>query len=157
MRDPSVITSLQIKLEYKVVGQSVWKTLPMTDRAYFDPSYMSEDEPADINDVALHDHAVDYLDVDGSQIVLTDPLKNEARTIIESFWNGGRNRIIERTDVRCGEVNYWEIITDCQVVGQPSTVEIMRIGKKEGVLVLYSHVFITDMADGSQTEVKIYP
>ncbi len=155
-------SSLQIKFEYKLLGQSVWKTLPMPDSVYFDPSYMSKDEPPEIEDVPLYDHAVEYLDVDPSlventRIILIDSLKDENRTINETFWNGGRNRIIERTDLRSGEVNYWELITDCHVVGRPSTVEIISMGKKEGVLVLYYHVFITDNADGSQTEFKVYP
>jgi hypothetical protein len=157
-----VNAALEVMLEHKLLGQPSWRQLPITVGEYFDPDYASSDDELDIDDVPLHDHAVRYLDVSNSlvettRLTLLDNKTCKKRTIVETFWNGGCNRIIERRDQFCGVEEYWEMIIDVQLTADPLTVEIMRVGRNAETMIIYSHSIITDNADGSQTEVKIYP
>jgi hypothetical protein len=157
-----MISSIEIRLEYRLLGRGDWDELPMTAADYFDTEYMSEENGLDIDDVPLHDHAIDYLDVDYSlvantRLTIIDNKDGKRRIIVETFWHGGSNRIIERTDEHHGTEDYWEMIIDSQAVDEGRTNEIMRIGREDGIFVLLSHVFISTAADGSQTESKVYP
>lgn len=153
---------VEVTLEYKFFGHTSWNQLPISAIDYFDPNYTSDDVDIDIDDVALYDHAVDYLNTDCSliantRLTLLNNRECKKRTITETFWDGGTNRIIERKDEHHGVEIYWEMIIDSQVVGQRFAIEILRIGRKDGVVELFSHVVITTRPDGSQTETKIYP
>jgi hypothetical protein len=154
--------SIEVILEYRLLGESVWRRLPITPSEYFDADYISDDEELDIDDVPLYAHAVQYLNLDSSlventKLSLINSRAGKATTIIETFWNGGANRVIERKDVVHDREQYWELIIDSQIPGPVLTNDIMRIGRKEGVLVVLSHVMITTKVDGSQMELKIHP
>src|SRR5579875_1645867 len=153
-----MISSIKVALQYKLLGQQSWEEVPITAAEYFDANYTSEDERLDIDDVPLYDHAVEYLKVDNSlventRLTLIDNERDTKRIIVETFWNNGANRIIERRDYHHGLENYWEMIIDSQVIGDRSLNEIIRIGRKDGVIMLLSHVFIATAIDGSQTEI----
>jgi hypothetical protein len=155
---------LEVLLDYKLVGHANWKRLPLTIEEYFDPKYVSNDEEADIDDVPLHDHAIEYLGLDRSlventRLTVVNNRDGKKRIIVETFWHGGANRIIERTDQYNGKEDYWELILDSQLpsICHARTTEIMRISRKEGILGLLSHVFITAGIDESESELQLYP
>jgi hypothetical protein len=154
--------NLEITLEYKLLGEENWRPFPISLGDYFDPDYPPDDGPPDVDDVALHDHAVEYLGIARSlvantRLTLRDNRTSKKKTIVETFSNAGNNRIIERRDEHDGIEHYWEIIIDSQLQDQPVVCEIMRIGRKNSILILYSHVIIRTEADGSQSELKFYP
>src|SRR5262245_39444008 len=154
--------SIDVTLEYKLIGQADWAAHPFQGEQYFDPDYLDPGEDPAIDDVPMYDRAIDYLSVPGSLVEKTrlkirDLLRNEGRTIAETFWNGGRNVIVERTDYKSDEPSYWEVIIECQIADKPLTLEIIRIGRDEGVPCIYLHTYVTDQDDGSQTEQRVFP
>jgi hypothetical protein len=143
-------------------ADSTWIARPITYEEYFDPRYREGLGQGDIDDVPHYDHAVEYLDVDISQIentriTLLEEGSGLKRVITETFWNRGKNRVIERSDTGPVASSYWELILDCKVERLTSSCEILRIGRSDDVLAIYSHVYVEDHADGSQTEEMIYP
>jgi hypothetical protein len=79
-----------------------------------------------------------------------DPQAQTQRTIVEKFWNQGKNRIIERTDR--GAQPYSETILEIQISQEPAIWEILRLEREQGTLTPLDHAFVQDHADGSQTE-----
>jgi hypothetical protein len=147
---------LEVVLEYRLRGEEQWRQFPITLSDYLDPDY-ADDEPVDIDSVELHAHAVDYLDIapsliENTRLTLRNNRTSEKRIIVETFWSGGDSRIIERRDEHDGSEKYWEMIVDSQLQKEPIITQIIRIGRKNGVLVLYSQSIIRMNADGSQTE-----
>ncbi|MBI2807732.1 MAG: hypothetical protein HYX68_22350 [Planctomycetes bacterium] len=153
--------NLKIMLEYRLNFQTSWIEHPISVQDYFDPEFASKNEVLDIDNVPLHDHGIEYLDVNpwqvvNTRVILRDESKGLERRIVETFWNDGRNRLIERTDMLQGHLKYWEVITDVRILEQPTVTEILRVGRKNGILAVLSHVFITDNEDGSQTELQVH-
>src|SRR5262249_33848733 len=114
-----------------------------------------------LDSVPKYNHAVDYLDIDrrlirNTIIKLRDSQTTATLTITETFWNEGKNRIIERTDTGPGG-EYWEVIVDTQAQDQSPIVEILRFGRQDGLITPWYHGFIARNQDGSETETKVYP
>lgn len=133
------------------------QTIELTPEAYFD---LEPGEEATLKSVPRHDHAVEYLPVALSQVRMTRlQLLNEAvgtrRSITESFWNDGKNRVIERLD--SGPVPYWEMIFDSLVSEEPKVREILRLVRQDDALTPVYHGFFQSNTDGSRTETKIFP
>jgi hypothetical protein len=74
-------------------------------------------------------------------------------SIIERFWNHGKNRLIERTET--GPNPYWEMILEIQANQKPPLWEIIRLGRENGIVTPSYHGLIQDNDDGSQTETVI--
>jgi hypothetical protein len=148
--------SILIELAHKRRDRPDWQSTSMRPEEYFD---LEPGEAPSVGSVTRRNHAIDYLGVDASlveatRIRITDSTSNASRTITETFWNEGRSRVIERRDTP-GE--YWELIFETPVSAQPSVWEILRLGRREGLLVPYYHGFVTDNPDGSQTELRVTP
>jgi hypothetical protein len=125
------------------------------------PEEFFELEPGEtpaLDGVPAHGHAIQYLKVDPrrvrtTRLLIRDTARNQERRIIETFWNDGQNRAIERFDT--GSAPYWEMILETQVGQRPTVWEILRLGREGDVLVPLYHGRITDNQDGSQTETKV--
>jgi len=146
---------IQISIEYKLVDNSCWESLELTADEYFD---LEPDERPELDSIPKYNHALDYLNlesqrVSATKISLIDENMAAKRLIVEKFWNGGKNRLIERTDA--GKNPYWETILEVLVSETPPLWEIIRIGREKGIMTPWYHGFIEDKNDGTQKEVLI--
>jgi hypothetical protein len=144
--------AIEITIHYQQVGQAQEqvKTLDLED--YFD---LEDDEPADLDSCPRYNHAIEYLDLDPGQVQFTrltiaNHQTQDQRVILEKFWNQGRNRIIERTDL--GRSPYAETILEIQISQNPPVWEVLRLGQENGSLTPFYHAYLQDNIDGSQTE-----
>jgi hypothetical protein len=146
------ITNLTISIDYLLVDSDAWQTKVFDAENYFD---LEPDELADLDSCPRYNHAIDYLDLDPVQVqathlTLLDRQTHEQRTIVEKFWNQGKNRIIERTDA--GQTPYSETILEIQISDEPPVWELLRLSRDSGSLTPLYHAFLQDNSDGSQTE-----
>lgn len=149
------ISNISITLEYQMAGSNEWMLLTLLPEQYFD---LDPGEEIQLDCVPKHNHAVDYLDFESTQVKSTklkllDMTTNTSISIVETFWNEGKNRAIERIDAGPNE-NYWELILDLQIQDSPLTWEILRIDKRDGIITPNYHGFIQHNEDGSETEIK---
>lgn len=144
----------EITIEYKTTESTEWKILRLSPEEYFE----SEPDGGVTEDsIELHDHAVDYLDVDRqtlqvTRLTLSEAARGARRTITETFWNEGLSRIIERIDT--GPEPSSELIIDARFGDSPPTWDVLRVVREDGVLRPVHHGVIRENEDGSQTETR---
>lgn len=150
-------TNIIINLSYKLEDESNWFSQDIPPEKYFE---LENGEIVEIDCVPAHNHAIDYLDdlikikVKATRIILNDMYLKKKRIISESFWNGQKNRVIERIDFEPDE-HYNEIIIESQISVKPVITEIMRLVRNEDVLNPIYHGFIQTNPDGTETESKV--
>ena len=147
--------AIHISLEYQPLNGDRWESIPLSITDYFD---LDPDEPPSLDACPRHNHAIDYLPASASPIATTKLTLTDAqsqRQIVETFWNDGKNRLIERTDT--GETPYSETILEVQISEAPPTWEILRLERTAGLLVPLYHAFLQENANGSQTETLLLP
>jgi len=88
-----------------------------------------------------------------TKLTLSDKAQKAERVIRETFWNDGQNRVIEREDGSFAP--YWEAIVETKISEFPPVWEVLRLGRRQGILIPWYHGFIRDNEDGSQTETKV--
>jgi hypothetical protein len=148
--------SVSINIKYKLIHEQSWVNIDLTPQEYFD---LEEYEDIETDSIPLFNHALDYIKTDKekveiTQIIIHDSAKQAQITITETFWGNQDNRIIERIDV--GTVEEGElIIVESKIKDIPLIYEVIRFNRKEGILVPEYHGFITQNADGSESEEKI--
>lgn len=146
---------LVITITYQRIASPTWQSVNLSPAQYFD---LEGEESLSWDCVPIFNHAIDYLDIDASEIRCTkisieDIPQRTNRTIIETFWNHGKNRLIERNDI--GETfKDWELILESIINESPLTWEILRLDRSGEVLVPNYHGFIRRNNDGSETEVR---
>jgi hypothetical protein len=148
-------SNIQIAIEYKLNNSIHWQSVELTPSEYFD---LEPDEKIELDCIPKYNHAIEYLNLQSERIVATkliliDPTAESKRFIVERFWNGGENRLIERTDI--GANTYWELILEHQISKDPLLWEIVRLGRENGIVTPWYHGFLQDNDDGSQTETKV--
>jgi hypothetical protein len=148
-------SNVKIEIYYQLIDSRDWIFLELTPDEYFD---LEPDEKVELDCLPRYNHAIEYLDVENEQVIATkiiliDEILQAKRSIVERYWNHGRNRAIERTDI--GEYPYWEMILEVQVSANPPLWEIIRLAREDGVITPLYHGFIKDNNDGSQTETQI--
>ncbi|MEO8938416.1 MAG: hypothetical protein ABI277_02150 [Burkholderiaceae bacterium] len=148
-------TGLTITLEYQRIDASLWQRIELDAASYFD---LEVGDVPSIRGLARHDHAIDYLAVEASQLQATrltivDSALAAERIVTETFWNGGRSRAIERVD--SGDDPYWELILDFQPNIASPNREIVRLGRKDGVLIPYYHGYFQKNVDGTYPEIQL--
>jgi hypothetical protein len=146
--------SIHITIQYKLESNN-WVTIELNPDEYFE---LEPDEKVELDSVPRYNHAIEYLDVEQHQILATkitliDEQIKAKLSIIERFWNQGKNRLIERTEI--GPNPYWEIILEIQANQEPPLWEIIRLGRENGIVTPSYHGLIQDNDDGSQTETVI--
>lgn len=145
--------SVVVRLRYRRNGSSEWHEQELPAPLYFD---LDENEVAEIDSVPHRNHAIDYIDgmspadVRATELNIEDAAIGQRRRIVESFWNGGKNRIVERTDFNGDSPTYWEIIIVALISTEPHLTEILRFTRNSGVVEVCSHVMIETLADGSE-------
>lgn len=147
---------VEVSLEYQTTNEGTWQHLALTPEAYFE---LEPNETPSLESVERHAHAIDYLDpgllatLRVTRLTLHEPKTGARRTITETFWNGGKSRVIERIDT--GPRPYWEMIVDARISEHPPTSDLLRIVRHDGVPKLAYHALIRDNDDGSQTETRL--
>ncbi len=143
---------MRIRITYKVRDESE-KYLDFMPEEYFDPVDEDENETFEEDGIPKFNHANEYLDIltenlQWTEIEITET--NNGRNIKTQYFDNGKSWMSRRKDFD----GYEEIIISSQLNG--SDVHIVRIHKEhENWQVNYDGV-ITDLADGSQTERKIF-
>lgn len=150
--------SLSILLEYRLFDSSEWQTIEMLPEDYFD---LEPNEKIEWDCLPLYDNAIGYLDIDpklvsNTRIRIIDNKANITKVITTTFWNQGKNQIVERIDKGPG-IFYWLTILTIKLQDNPPVWEILRIPREDDVAKLEFHSFIQDNEDGSETEKIIYP
>ncbi len=147
---------IRIELGYKLLDSKEWKSIDFPPENYFD---LESDELVTLDSIPFYDHAIEYLVQDleiqkesvmATKVHLHDKSTKQERLITESFWNYGRNRLIERQDI--GSQTYSEIILEMLVSEVPEVWEVLRCDRLSGVLSPSYHAKIQDREDGSQVE-----
>jgi hypothetical protein len=153
------LSKIRINLDYRLVDSKEWKSIDLEPESYFD---LESGELVNLDSIPFYDHAVEYLVEDlaiqkesviATKIHLYDKSTKQERLITESFWNYGRNRLIERQDI--GDQPYSEIILEMLVSEVPEVWEVLRCYRLSGVLSPSYHAKIQDREDGSQVEQHI--
>ena len=153
------LSKIRINLGYRLVDSQEWKSIDLEPESYFD---LDSGELVTLDSIPFYDHAIEYLVEDleiqkesvmATKICLYDKSTKKERLITESFWNYGRNRLIERQDV--GDQPYSEIILEMLVSQVPEVWEVLRCDRLSGVLSPSYHAKIQDREDGSQVEQHI--
>ena len=110
------LSETRINLDYRLIDGKEWKSINLEPESYFD---LESDELVTLDSIPFYDHAIEYLVEDleiqkesvmATKIRLYDKSTMQERLITESFWNYGRNRLIERQDI--GDRPYSEIILE---------------------------------------------
>ncbi len=149
-------STIRIKLGYKLLGSKEWRSIDFLPESYFE---LESDEIVGLDSNPFYNHVIDYLVEDlevqkesvmATKVHLSDELTKQERLITESFWNNGRNRLIERQDI--GDQPYSEIILEMLVSEVPEVWEVLRCDRLSGVLSPSYHAKIQDREDGSQAE-----
>ena len=132
---------------------------PFYPEVFFD---LDPGELAEIDSVPKHNHAIEYLDADPGKIqhtvlAIANTETGASKVISETFWNGGKNRIIETNEKDDDARGNSELIVETAVNDQPLVTEIVRASRQEGPWALAYHVFIRRNPDGTEMEEKVYP
>lgn len=151
----TAVTGLTITLEYQRIDGPSWQRMELDAASYFD---LEAGDVPSIRGLARHDHAIDYLAVEASQLratrlTIVDSALPVERIVTETFWNGGRSRAIERVDR--GDDPYWELILDFQSNTASPNREIVRLGRKDGVLIPFYHGYFQENVDGTYPEIQL--
>ncbi|BBC25244.1 hypothetical protein [Pseudanabaena sp. ABRG5-3] len=150
------LSIIRINIGYKLLDSQEWKSIDLLPESYFD---LESDEIASLDSTPFYNHATEYLiedlEIQKESILMTklhlhDESTQNERFITESFWNYGRNRLIERQDI--GDKPYSEIILEMLVSEVPEVWEVLRCDRLSGVLSPSYHAKIQEHDDGSQTE-----
>lgn len=153
------LSETRINLDYRLIDGKEWKSINLEPESYFD---LESDELVTLDSIPFYDHAIEYLVEDleiqkesvmATKIRLYDKSTMQERLITESFWNYGRNRLIERQDI--GDRPYSEIILEMLVSEVPEVWEVLRCDRLSGMLSPSYHAKIQDREDGSQVEHRV--
>jgi hypothetical protein len=148
-------SDIQVTIDYKLINSDRWESVEISPDVYFE---LDPGEEIELNSIPRYNHAIQYLNLAPKTILITkltlvDKLRNNERLIVETFWNNGENRVIERIDRDSHP--YWEMILESKISNSPPLWEILRLGRQDGCLTRLYHGFIQESNDGSQTETLI--
>lgn len=145
---------IKIQINFLEKGQNVWQCFALEPDAYFD----EDDAPFSWDSVPRYNHAVDYLDNPSASLQATKLVIEVAEVhkvlITETFWNNGRNRLIERIDEDNG-VCEREVIIKLLQSDDPETWEIIRCHQTNGFFNINYHGLIATNSDGTESEKKL--
>ncbi len=155
----SDLSNIQVNLSYKLIDSNKWQSIELIPENYFD---LEPNESISLDSLPFYNHAIEYLVEDleiqreivlATKLHLCDRANRQERLITESFWNSGRNRLIERQDI--GNKPYSEIILEMLMSEVPEVWEVLRCDRLSGILTPSYHAKIQDHEDGSQTEYRV--
>ncbi len=149
---------IRVSIEYMKVSETKWTAVVLDANEYFES--VEDESLMDLDCVPRHNHAVDYLDIEprevrATRLTISSPLDGSSRIVNETSWNEGKCRVIERTD--SGARPYWELIVESRIEDQPPLWDILRLVRRDALLVPIYHAVIRENADGSEEEVPIVP
>lgn len=144
---------ISLVFKYWRKNSASWDILNISHEEYFD---LDEDENCEIDSIPLYPHFHQYLDIPVQDIhfiyvSITD--NNNRRIFKQTFWNNGENFCTERTDE--GDTPYREVIITSLIDIETKKYEIIRLILNAEFIFPSYHGFITNNADGSQSEQKL--
>ena len=143
---------MKIRIDYKIKDKAE-KFIDLTVEEYFDPLDEDENENYEDDGIAKFNHAEEYLEISTSMLEWTEIHITETKIshiIRTQYFDEGKSRMSQRKDLD----GYEEIIVSSQL--NSSDVHIVRIHKANEKWQINYDGVITDLADGSQTEQKIF-
>ena len=161
IRNP-VNSQVQIIIEYQLTDSSEWHLVELAPEEYFDLDYLAPDEKIMWDCMPKYVDTIEYLDIELKEVAniklkIIDPEVKITKSVAETFWNEGKNKITEVTHSENEKISYWETIIDIQLQSVPLISEILRFYREDNIPKLAYHGIITDRKDGSQEETIIYP
>lgn len=145
------VASIRVRVAYLLVGSSDWHAVELSNATYFEAEEATSPE---LMSVPIHAHAADYLDVSvdrlrRTELTLEDVAAGDSRTVVETFWDRGRSRIIEVS----GPGEKWELIVGLRTDDGEHIVRYGAIGTAHTLL---SHAFVQQLLDGSERDSPVY-
>ncbi|MGK7917127.1 MAG: hypothetical protein AB4038_16540 [Prochloraceae cyanobacterium] len=155
-------SQVQILIEYHLIDSSEWYLVELAPEEYFDLDYLAPDDKIMWDCIPKYVDTIEYLDIDSNQVAnirlkIIDPEVKIIKSVAETFWNEGKNKITEVTHTEKEKISYWETIVDIQLQALPLISEILRFYRDDNMPKLAYHGIIKDREDGSQEETIIYP
>lgn len=145
-----------IEIQYKLEGSEKWEVINLSPEEYFE---LEEGEEPDIDCTPRHNNIIDYIESNVNKVVniktvITNTETKTERRFIDTYWNNQKNFIIERIDSSNGFDDV-EIIIETKINENPNVYQIIRIVRKDGILIPVLHDFVTENADGTETLTQI--
>jgi hypothetical protein len=138
---------VDIKIMYKLKNDDAWTTLQLTPEQYFDPDLEEEveGENYDIDSVPIFLDIRDYLkepyeNITNINVFLKDIGKNAEISFYYTYWNDGKNSLVERKDNISSES--YHLIIICLTIAQ-YTYEILKFLEENGIMrpIVHTHYF----------------
>jgi hypothetical protein len=147
---------ITITVEYKLSNSAEYCEVELEPEEYFD---LELNEKAEWDSVPKFNDTLDYLNIDKEKVqyIKTTIMDQETNTnlcFVDTFWNQGENRIIEKTI--SGSRSYWEMIICTKLLESSFTWELLRFHKENNIPTLSYHGLFKDNEDGSEEELIIY-
>jgi len=152
----SSLNGVSILIEYReACGNDKWHRLTLRPEEYFD---LDDGESPAVGSVPRHDHAIEYLSVDPEAVSATKAVVSDgmnSRTILESYWHQGQNRIIERRD-RTPTTEYWELILEIRLSDIPPKWRVLRFTRADDVPSVVFDVLVERNVRGEEVETSLF-
>ncbi|NER38091.1 MAG: hypothetical protein F6J93_29725 [Oscillatoria sp. SIO1A7] len=147
--------SLKISIAYQLTDSAVWHLLELTPDRYF---RLEQNEKSQLRSSPKYNHAFEYLNLErdrlsGTKIILTDNASKAKSYIVERFWNNGKNRLIEKTDI--DRQIYGETILEIMVGKEPPLWEIVKVIRQDGILTSWYRGFSPNPDNKDEEEEKL--
>ena len=148
--------SLKISIAYQLTDSAVWHLLELTPNEYF---RLEPNENTHLRSSPKYKHAFQYLSLEsdrlsGTKIILTDNASKAKSYIVERFWNNGKNRLIEKTDI-IGQQIYGETILEIMIGKEPLLWEIVKVIRQDGILTSWYRGFSQNPDNKDEEEEKL--
>ena len=132
--------SIEITYKYLEIDGKNWKTRKFTAEEYFDPTAPRvKDEGYRANSLPEHYNPLLYIGLKESQVLkcivfINDRKRDEEAVFSFTYWNDGKNRLLERT-MNFGH-DRWQLLlnTEMNVVEEGATTALRVCRNEDGVL-----------------------
>jgi hypothetical protein len=134
-----MVNNISVHIKYKLKDVDLWHEKNLAYSEYFD---LEENEEPALDSVPIYMHAIEYLtepstNIEFTIISIVDKKSNNQLEIKETFWNKGKNRIIERVDKIQNDIVFNEIII--QIAHTERKIETIRFERQYRINKLIFH------------------
>ena len=152
---------LTITIDFKLINGTDLHTLALSANEYFDSDSRFLVDNFSPTSIPKYFHAIDYLEYQPNQVQYTllkisDESRGTSRLVSETFWNNGKNRLIQRHDITPSEKDEL-IIIDIETNENPEIKQILRFGAEDKLLKLEAHAIVQKNRNGSFKEKFVFP
>ena len=151
-----------VTLRYRLQDDDAWHEREVAFEELFGGAETHPDDLFHDVDWVPHHAAVSLLDdIETADVAVTELTfesdEGERLTVKETFWNGGRSRIIEIMQQLDEGDPYWEVIVDLRRESGGETYELLRLGRERGAVVPIHHAVSHARPDGTRVDVTLFP